>query len=89
MVGVVPELTERPGAEHFTESWLRQVDSGVWMLFKTGSERCFEFADLAVVSAMILTNAATVDAYAGTTASGAARWAVRKPSWIWRARWLR
>ena len=24
-MGVVPELTERPGAEYFTESWLRQV----------------------------------------------------------------
>ena len=46
--GVVPELTERPGAEHFTESWLGEVDPGVRVLLKAGSEVCFEFADVAV-----------------------------------------
>ena len=47
-MGVVPELTERPGAEYFTESWLGKVDSGVGVLLKTGLEGHFEFADRAV-----------------------------------------
>ncbi len=47
-MGVVPELTEHPGAEHGTESWLGVVDDGVRVLLKTGLEGCFEVCDLAV-----------------------------------------
>ena len=47
-MGVVPELTERPGAEHSTESWLGMVDHGVGVLLKTGLQGCFEVCDLAV-----------------------------------------
>ena len=47
-MGVVPELTERPGAEHSTESWLGVVDHGVRVLLKTGLQGCFEVCDLAV-----------------------------------------
>ena len=33
-VRVVPELTEHPGAEDDTESWLGEVDVGVRVLLK-------------------------------------------------------
>ena len=47
-VRVVPELTEQPGAEHDTESWLGEVDVGVRVCLKMGGQRGFELADLVV-----------------------------------------
>ena len=47
-VRVVPELTEHPGAEHDTESWLGEVDVGVRVCLKMCRQFGLEVADLTV-----------------------------------------
>ena len=47
-VRVVPELAEHPGAEYITESWYGEVDVGVRVLLKMGTQFGFESGDLRV-----------------------------------------
>lgn len=46
--GVVPELTEHPGAEHNTKSWQGAVDVGVRVCLKMCRQFGFQIADLVV-----------------------------------------
>src|SRR5690606_13426645 len=47
-VRIVSELCEHPGAEDDTESWQGEVDVGVRVLFKMGSQLGLEGSDLLV-----------------------------------------